>query len=92
MWTEQGPVDRRRGERHPGQVAGLCKMGGGMRGREQAETLVLEIGVRPGDALYEKMVDASMRGWSNWRIAQAYDLSPSLIERLGGPAAGRRTR
>ena len=56
------------------------------RTREAAIEEVTRIGVRPGEPEFEKMVDASMRGWPAWRIAQAFNLSPALIHRLGGPA------
>ena len=45
------------------------------------------IGWREGDAQYRDALDAARRGWPAWRIAQAWQLSPALIERLGGPVA-----
>jgi FlaA1/EpsC-like NDP-sugar epimerase len=58
-----------------------------MRTKEQAEREIALIGLRPGDLLYDKMLSAAERGWPAWRIAQAHQLSPDLIYRLGGPAS-----
>lgn len=56
-----------------------------MRTREEAEHEAARIGLRDGDPAFETAVEAAMRGWSAWRIAQHLNCSPELIHKLGGP-------
>jgi len=52
---------------------------------EFAQHQMLLLGIPPGEAAYEGMLDAARRGWPAWRIAQAYLLSPATVHALGGP-------
>jgi hypothetical protein len=56
-----------------------------MRSIEEAECEARRIGFQYGDSGWKTAVDASMRGFPAWRIAQYFDLSPDLIYTLGGP-------
>jgi hypothetical protein len=58
-----------------------------MRTRQEAESEARKLGLREGRAEWETAVDASMRGWPSWRIAQHFNMRPELIFSLGGPEA-----
>lgn len=62
-----------------------------MRTRQQAEEEARKLGLREGRAEWETAVDASMRGWPAWRIAQHFNMGPEMIEKTGGPSASARS-
>ncbi len=59
-----------------------------MTPRPLAEALLVvkTLGVTEADWCFYEILSAAGRGWPAWRIAQAYKLSPDLIQKLGGPA------
>jgi hypothetical protein len=57
----------------------------GERTHKEAEREMERLGIRDGERGYAHALDASMRGWPAWRIAQYLMLSDEKIYELGGP-------